>query len=480
MGEAYTAIVDDVYALYYNPAGVLQMDRPEIGTYYSRLFVGLTDNSQIGRMFVGYAQPLGKNGRHGGIGSSYTTLNLPGLYKEETIGLTYGREYLRNWNIGGTVKLLRKSIGTDEYSNNAINPLTGSAVGSADPLLAANRSQSAIGIDLGFQYRMSRAYALGFAARNVNAPDLALGSDKDTAPAVTSVALARKMRTGSLDMEVTNWNSASNNTRFSIGGEHWFKNGFALRAGGGLGSRNYSTLSIGASYRLESIQIDYAGVLPLQGVEGTLGMQQMSLTVRLGKPPVDPLEKQLLKEKEERVRAETEARYAKAETDRLKRQLYELTEAKSKTQRDEEEKAAQRALEEAEAQRNLLNQESSRAADRQRTAFNEYTAALADYNAKVRSGIGLREKRVLLEGILAQFKDRGVDTSTVTRELRSVKSDEAKAKKNFDLSMDFYRRLVQQGANRDERRGMLERIIQKYKDSGIEIRAAEEEMRSLQ
>jgi hypothetical protein len=59
MGEAYTAIVDDVYSLYYNPAGCLQINRPEIGTYYSQLYPGLSDHSQISRMFLGYAQPLG-------------------------------------------------------------------------------------------------------------------------------------------------------------------------------------------------------------------------------------------------------------------------------------------------------------------------------------------------------------------------------------------------------------------------------------
>ena len=49
---------------------------------------------------------------------------------------------------------------------------------------------------------------------------------------------------------------------------------------------------------------------------------------------------QPLKEKEERVRAETEARYAKAERDRLKKQLYLLTAEKTKIQKDEEALAA--------------------------------------------------------------------------------------------------------------------------------------------
>jgi hypothetical protein len=91
---------------------------------------------------------------------------------------------------------------------------------------------------------------------------------------------------------------------------------------------------------MESIQLDYATVLPLEGISGTLGIQQVSLTVRLGKPPVDPIEKQLIKEKEDRIRAETEARYAKAEADRLKKQLYALTEAKTQAEQEAERKAS--------------------------------------------------------------------------------------------------------------------------------------------
>ncbi len=481
MGEAYSAIVDDVYALYYNPAGVLQVNRPEIGSYYSQLYPGLTDNSQISRMFLGYSQPFGKNGRLGGIGASYISMELPGLYKEEAMGITYGRDFQHRWNFGGTVKLLRKSIGSDEYTANAIDPVSGAPTGSADPLLAKSRSASGLGLDLGFQYRLNQSYAMGLAARNINNPDVGLGGGSDKAPAVLNGSLARRWRSGSLGFELMSWNSAGSNLRYSLGGEKWFKN-FGLRAGVANGSRSYSSLSFGASYKMESVQFDYATIWPLQGVESTLGIQQVSLTLRLGKPPVDPIEKQLIREKEDRIRAETEARYAKAEADRLKKQIYSLTEAKTQVELDSERRAAEQALREAQAQEQRSQQERTAAQKtntQTRTVFNNYTAALADYNEKVTKGIGLEEKRRLLEKIVSEFSGKGVDLSTVQRELKSLKGDETKAKKDFDLSMNFYRRLVQQGAGVDERRGMLERIIQKYKGSGIDISSAEDEIRLL-
>ncbi|MCG3205310.1 MAG: hypothetical protein KCHDKBKB_02029 [Elusimicrobia bacterium] len=482
MGEAYSAIVDDVYSLYYNPAGVLQVNRPEIGSYYSQLYPGLTDNSQISRLFLGYCQPLGKDGKKGAMGANYISMELPGLYKEESFGLTWGYDVRHRWNFGGTLKMLRKSIGTDEYTANAINPISGNATGTADPLLAAGRSASALGIDLGFQYRLNQSYAMGLVARNANNPDVGLNGSKDKAPLTINAALARRWRSGSLGLEIMKWDSAGSNLRYSLGGERWFKNGFGIRAGVSNGSRSYSALSFGASYKIDAFQLDYASLLPLQGITGTLGIQQVSLTLRLGKPPADPIEKQLIKEKEGRIRAETEARYAKAEADRLKKQLYALTEAKTQAERLSEQKAAEQALKEAQELEDRAAKEKTstdKLNSQTQSIYTRYTAALADYNSKVTQGMGLEEKRRTLEKILADFTGKGVDLGTVQREIKNLKGEESKAKKDFDLSMNFYRRLVDQGASADERRGMLERIIQKYKGSGINVSAAEEEMKLL-
>jgi hypothetical protein len=115
---------------------------------------------------------------------SYLSMELSGLYKEEAMGITYGREWRHRWNLGGTVKMLRKQIGSDKYTSNAIDPITGDSTNQADPLLAKSRSASALGLDLGLQYRLNQSYALGVAARNINNPALGLSGNKDNAPAV--------------------------------------------------------------------------------------------------------------------------------------------------------------------------------------------------------------------------------------------------------------------------------------------------------
>ena len=134
-------------------------------------------------------------------------------------------------------------------------------------------------------------------------------------------------------------------------------------------------------------------------------------------------------------------------------------------------------MEEAQTQKVKRTQSAVQTQDN--SMMNGYTEALTEYNAKVRSGIGMSEKRALLEKILAKFKDSGVDTSIVARELKSLVGEESKMKKDFDQSMNFYRRLVQQGASSDDRRGMLNRIIQKYKGTGIDVKEAENEVNTL-
>jgi len=47
------------------------------------------------------------------VGVSYNALNLAGLYKEETFGLSYARKMSEDFSLGVTGKHYRKSVGHD-------------------------------------------------------------------------------------------------------------------------------------------------------------------------------------------------------------------------------------------------------------------------------------------------------------------------------------------------------------------------------
>jgi long-subunit fatty acid transport protein len=48
MGNAFTALADDVHAVHYNPAGLSHLDRGQLSTSYSKLYMGLSDGSNLG------------------------------------------------------------------------------------------------------------------------------------------------------------------------------------------------------------------------------------------------------------------------------------------------------------------------------------------------------------------------------------------------------------------------------------------------
>jgi len=282
LGNAFTAIADDVYSTYYNPAGLAQLHRSEFTAAYEKLYSGLTDGSSIGRDFVAYGHPTAK---HGTFGFSFLSLSLAGLYSETTMGLHYAYALHEKWNIGGSMKLLKKSFGSDDYTANAINSDTGASSGAPDPLFAKNgTSKSAVAFDVGGQYRISKIYAVGMTILNINSPNMALStSDTDKVSSVYKLGLARRTKFTGVDVELSERQFTSSEYRLNMGGERWMQGGFGIRGGLGFGQRQYQVTSIGFSYRWENLQIDYALIYPLSGIKGTFGTNQVSMTFRFGR-----------------------------------------------------------------------------------------------------------------------------------------------------------------------------------------------------
>ena len=138
LGHAYTAVADDAYSVYYNPAGLGTLDRKEFASSYSRLLVGLTDGSNIQNSFLTYAHLI-NDGQSGTIGAAWNYFTLDSFYRESSLFASYGRQLTREDRTdpiygGFSLKFLNRSLGGTGVASNSLTN-TGVATNNADPIL---------------------------------------------------------------------------------------------------------------------------------------------------------------------------------------------------------------------------------------------------------------------------------------------------------------------------------------------------------
>jgi len=117
LGGAYVAMADDIFAMFWNPAGIARMDRRSVGFSHKRYIADLNHN------YLGFLSPLGENGSIGlhAIFMStdpieITTIDQPRgtatyyQFSNLALGLSYARWMSDRLTIGATVKYVRESI----------------------------------------------------------------------------------------------------------------------------------------------------------------------------------------------------------------------------------------------------------------------------------------------------------------------------------------------------------------------------------
>lgn len=115
LGEAYNAISDDIYGIYWNPAGLSQLKQKTIGITYTRWLKDINYN------FIGYAQefnfitvafginqlslpPIEKYDKYGyATGKSYTATDT-------ALNLSFAKELSQNLFTGLNIKFLQLNI----------------------------------------------------------------------------------------------------------------------------------------------------------------------------------------------------------------------------------------------------------------------------------------------------------------------------------------------------------------------------------
>src|SRR3569832_150921 len=176
MGMAYTAVADDAYTVYYNPAGLATLDRPEFASTYSRLLTGLSDGSNIQNSFLAYEHPL-DGGRNGTVGTALNYFSLDSLYHETSLFASYGRVVTREDNpspvlLGATGKFLNRSLGGTSAASNSIDNTGVVHVGVSDPVLQST-SKTNFDADLGALWKVTPNWSLGMQIQHVLEPNVA-------------------------------------------------------------------------------------------------------------------------------------------------------------------------------------------------------------------------------------------------------------------------------------------------------------------
>ncbi|TBR16951.1 type IX secretion system membrane protein PorP/SprF [bacterium] len=291
LGSAFTAVADDVYAVYYNPAGLGTLDRPMLATTYSRLHMGLSDDSSLQNSFVGYSHPVA-NGRHGSWGAAWNRFSLDSLYTENSLFASYGRrlfaeQFPHGFYAGASLKLLSRSLGNTDVADNAVSN-TGQRLNTADPVLQ-NASKTNMDVDLGFLYRIRPRLTAGLAVQHLMEPNIAFASnDSDKLGRNMKLGLAWQTAWTSVSGEFDMLKAPDGSTDKvgTLAFEKWLPTlmygSFGLRASLGAGSREYRQMSAGLSYRIHRLQLDYGFNIPLGGLQGTMGSHRMGLTYRFG------------------------------------------------------------------------------------------------------------------------------------------------------------------------------------------------------
>ncbi len=260
MGGAFVGLADDVSAVWWNPAGLTQLERMEITTLYAPLWESTHYN------FLGYAHPTVNWGT---FGVGLVQIDSKGFKKRVNIDdtptdfnvvqqaffLSYGNKFLEKISTGLSFKMVNQKI--------------------------TSYSDVEFGIDGSAFYRsLDKKLTLGINLKNIMAPRLKLDITPDTYPVIAKMggsytfyslfpALKDKL---SLCFEM-DYSLFSQYFITSLGVEYWMLPLFAVR----LGKDKNDDITFGFGCVYNDIQLDYA----LANHE--LGLNhRFSLTYRFG------------------------------------------------------------------------------------------------------------------------------------------------------------------------------------------------------
>lgn len=244
MGESQVADANDLYASYWNPAGLARLQRPQLGLMHNEWFEG------INHQFIGFAQPLGNAGT---LGGSLIYLSFGDLERRDENGeqqgefrpydlalvLSYARKLNAAVSLGANAKWVSEKIDTESAQVIAFD------IGG---LYALPNSPLVLGVNI---------QHLGTKAKFVE--------ESFSLPVNVKLGVAYKLLNDAFTLAADLNRPSDNDPTVGFGGAYTVSNLIHLRAGykykvGGNDLGTASGITSGIGFTIEGFQIDYAFV----------------------------------------------------------------------------------------------------------------------------------------------------------------------------------------------------------------------------
>ena len=242
MGESQVAATDDLYASFWNPAGLIKLERPQLALMHNEWF------AEINQEFVGIALPIGKSNSVG-LSANFLSFgdiegrdqdgNLTEVFRPYDLAmiLSYARGFGNTLSFGVNAKYIREQI--------------------------SDENGTGVAFDFGGLYNFSQfPLSIGINAQNVG-PRVKYVEDAFQLPFVLRVGTAYRLLNDDAILTMDFIRPTDNDNAFAVGIGYTIANILQIRTGykyqlGGNDLGANSGLTGGFGLSILRFQIDYA------------------------------------------------------------------------------------------------------------------------------------------------------------------------------------------------------------------------------
>jgi Type IX secretion system protein PorV len=278
MGEAQVGVADDAYATWWNPAGLVQVENPEISATYNN-YLGNT-----AQQYIAGVLPEGRLGTFGGSANVFTYGTIAGA---DAAGQPIS-------NVSASDLALAASFAHPIFEDRRKEShlsfgVTGKWIREKLDTVAAD----ALAMDAGFHWEAGKSMGeeleglrAGLVVRNLGS-SMKFDTESFALPrtAAAGVALTRLWRGESMTFAVDGEKPQAGSGFFSGGVEVWTLRTFVIRGGYTARGDVGNGLRLGAGIRFQTLEVDYAFAN-----EGDLGSaHRVGISFQFGKTTPEPL-----------------------------------------------------------------------------------------------------------------------------------------------------------------------------------------------